>query len=488
MLTQADFENRLVATLDDAKIAELYQAGDPLVVQQTRAIAAYLALLAQEIDVATIEPFIKARDRSILADATNKGILPIATPCQHTLEVINNGQSAVSLSQGRIIEDSQGGRPWRLMASVTVAAGATGEVLVEQSEILEITYTVPLSEPFHRAPIPLSDGLLLAGLSVRDTQSPVANNYRHTPRWMNAAPLEYAVTVTTDSLRRVIVEFGDDARAGRTVQTNQDFVFSVVECYGAVDTPRLKDAALVDILTIEEQRVRVRFKQGGLVRAGADPLSISQLRLLASYPALYDENAVFLGNFDYLARQKFIARTDYLAVWNESIQERAYGAVTYADINHLHLAVVAKNPSEQATIEGEIKQLIGRSDSLYDNRVIAHAVALRPYQLTITGRLAAVHDLSAVAAQIKGLLTGKYGKGTIAASRWMPDGINLQEISTLLRGNISAFQDRISDFVVGSENLSINTPKPHEWLYLTNASITVVLTRTADTGGTLWTL
>lgn len=488
MLTQADFENRLIATLDDAKIAELYQAGDPLVVQQTRAIAAYLALLAQEIDVATIEPFIKARDRSILADATNKGILPIATPCQHTLEVINNGQSAVSLSQGRIIEDSQGGRPWRLMASVTVAAGATGEVLVEQSEILEITYTVPLSEPFHRAPIPLSDGLLLAGLSVRDTQSPVANNYRHTPRWMNAAPLEYAVTVTTDSLRRVIVEFGDDARAGRTAQTNQDFVFSVVECYGAVDTPRLKDAALVDILTAEEQRVRVRFKQGGLVRAGADPLSISQLRLLASYPALYDENAVFLGNFDYLARQKFIARTDYLAVWNEAIQERAYGAVTYADINHLHLAVVAKNPSEQATIEGEIKQLIGRSDSLYDNRVIAHAVALRPYQLTITGRLAAVHDLGAVAAQIKGLLTGKYGKGTIAASRWMPDGINLQEISTLLRGNISAFQDRISDFVVGSENLSINTPKPHEWLYLTNASITVVLTRTADTGGTLWTL
>lgn len=488
MLTQTDFENRLVATLDDAEIAERYQAGDPLVVQQTRAIAAYLALLSQDIDVATIEPFIKTRDRSIIADATNKGILPVATPCQYTLEVINNGQNTIALSQGRIIEDSQGGRPWRLMASVTVAAGATSEVLVEQSEIREVNYTVPLSEPFHRTPILLSDGLSLAGLSVRDTEAPTANTYRHAPRWMNAAPLEYAVTITTDSLRKVIVEFGDDDRAGRTVQTNQDFVFSVVECYGAVDTPRLKDAALASVLTSDEQRVRVRFKQGGLVRAGADPLSVAQLRLLASYPALYDQNAVFLGNFDYLARQKFMARTDYLAVWNETIQERAYGAVTYADINHLHLATVAKNPVEQAVIESDVQQLIGRADSLYDNRVIVHVVTERPYQLTITGRLAAVHDLDTVAAQIRGLLTGKYGKGTIAASRWMPDGINLQEISTLLRSNISAFQDRISDFVVGAEDLSINTPKPHEWLYLTDASITVVLTRTADTGGLLWTI
>ena len=486
MLKQADFVNRLVSTLDDAEIAERYQAGDPLVVQQIQGYAAYLALLAQEIDVATIEPFIKTRDRSILADATNKGILPVATPCQHTLEVINNAANSITLSQGRVIEDSQGGRPWRLMASVTVAAGQTGDVLVEQSELREVTYSVPLSEPFHRTPVLLSEGLFLAGLNVRDTES-TPNTYRHAPRWMNAAPLEYAVTITTDSLRRVIVEFGDDARAGRTVQTAQDFVFQVSECYGAVDTPRLKDAALMDVLTTDEQRVRVRFKQGGLVRAGADPLSVSQLRLLASYPALYDENAVFLGNFDYLARQKFMARTDYLAVWNEAIQERVYG-VNVSDINRLHLATIAKNPVEQSTIQTDIQQLISRADSLYDGRVKVRAVVERPYQLIVTGRLAAVHDMDTVAAQIRGLLTSKYGKGTIAASRWMPDGINSQEISTLLRTSISAFQDRISDFVVSSENLALNPVKPHEWLYLTDASISVVLTRTADTGGSLWTL
>lgn len=487
MLTLADFEARLVASLQDTEIIARYNAGDPLVVQQARANAAYLALLAQEIDVATIEPFIKARDRSILADATNKGILPTATPCQHRLEVINSGSVSISLSQGRVIEDSQGGRPWRLLASITVNPASTAEVLVEQSELREVSYAIPITESFHRVPVAITDGLSLASLTVRDDES-IPNVYRLAPRWMNAAPAEYAVTVGTDSLQRIIVEFGDDARVGRTAQLNQVFTFVLTECYGAVDTARLKDATLAELLSREERLVRVRFKSAGLVRAGADPLSIAQLRLLASYPALYDENAVFLGNFDFLARKNFMARSDYLAVWNEVVQERTYAVVSLDDINRLHLAVMAKNSDEQVLIETEISQLLGRADSLYEGRIKVHAVVARPYQLIITGRLAAVHDIDAVAAQIRGLLTSKYGRGTVAASRWMPDGMNSQEVATLLRSTISAFQDRISDFGVSGESLSDQPVKPHEWLYLTDTSITIALSRTADTGGTLWTL
>lgn len=487
MLTRADFESRLVATLDDPDIAIRYQAGDPIVVQQIRANAAYLTLLAQDIEVATIEPFIKTRDRSILADATNKGILPVATPCQHVLEVINKDADSVALSQGRFIEDGQG-RVWRLLASVTAPSGSTVEVVAEQSELRQVVYTVPITQTFARVPIDLRDDLLLAGITVQDDATPTPNVYRHAPRWMNVAPLDYAVTVTTDSLRRVLVEFGDDARAGRTVQSNQQFTFAITECYGAVDTARLKDAALVEVLTPQESKVSIRFKQNGLVRSGANPLTIGQLRLLASYPALYDENAVFLGNFDYLVRQKFMARTGYLSVWNEAIQERAYGSVSFSDINRLHLAVVANNPNEQTVIEGDIKQLIGRADSLYLDRVRVHSVVERPYQLTINGTLAAVHDIDSVAAQIRGLLLAKYGKGTIATSRWMPDGINRQEVSTLIRNNIAAFQDRISDFVVSGEGSSESIIQPHHWSYLTSDSIAVSLTRTADTGGSLWTL
>lgn len=484
MLTQANFNAALVATLNDPEILQRYNAQDPLVLQQLNALATFFSLMAQEIDIATLEPFSKTRDRSIVADASNKGILPIGTPCQHVLEVSNRAANAITLSQGRMIEDNSGGRPWRLLQSVTVAAGATAEVVVEQSEYREISYTVPLSEPFHRFKVELKDDLSLANISVRDQATPTPNAYPLKIRWMNTAALDYAVNVTTDSLRRLFIEFGDDARVGRTAQANQVFVIGLTETYGDVDVSRLKDASLLDVLTADEQRVSVRFKVGGLVRLGADPLSMAQLRLLASYPALYDENAVFLENFDYLVRQKFINRTHFIAVWNENVQERHYG-VNWQDINHLNLAVVAKNAAEQANIQQEIIQLIGRADSLYQDRVNVRAVVGKPCQVTITGRLAAVHDVDAVSAQIKNLLVDRYGQNTIVASRWLVNGFNTQEMAALIRNNIVAFQDRISDFSI---NVQGGINKPHEWVFITLNSITISIERTADSVGASWVL
>lgn len=475
MLTQADFEARLVANLGDYEIIERYNAQDPIVIRFLRSIGAYLALFGQELDIAEIEPFIKTRDRSIIADATNKGILPIGTPAQHTLEVINRSANSITLSQGRMIEDNSGGRPWRLLQSVTVNSGETGEVLVEQSEYREIEYTVQNTENFLRVEIELRDDLALAGLTVKDSTD---QNYSLKKRWMNVVPLDYAFNLTTDSLRRVFIEFGDDERAGRTAAANQIFTFGILETYGEVDSSRLKDASLIEVLTNDETKVSVRFKQGGSVKQGADPLNISQLRVLSSYPALYDENAVFLGNFDYSVRQKFMSRCHYIAVWNENEQDRYYGA-TYQDINHLHIAIVAKNALEQANIEQEIIQYIGLLDSLYKDRVRVHQVIEKPFELTLNGRLAAVHDLDGVKAQIKGLLVDRYGRTQLSASRWLVNGFNTQEISTQLRKTITAFQDNISDF---SLTVPISLNKPHEWVYIDGDSITLNLVRTAETG------
>lgn len=484
MYSQADFEARIVAALSDFEISQRYQAQDPLVVQQIRSIAAFLALLGQDIDIATIEPFIKTRDRSIIADATNKGILPIGTPCQHILEVNNRSGNGVTLSQGRNVEDHSNGRLWRLLQSVTVQPGETGEVVVEQSEYREIEYTVQSAEAFHKFKIDLSDDQYLAGVSVQDDITPIPNSYSLKPRWMNVAPGDYAFNITTDSLRRIFIEFGDTERAGRTVQTNQIFKIGIFETFGDVDAARLKDASLTESLTVDEQRISIRFKSGGLIRQGADPLTVAQLRVLASYPALYDENAVFLENFDYLVRQKFMARTHFISVWNENIQERHYG-VTWQDINHLHLAVVAKNVTEQTTLQNEIIQLIGRVDSLYRDRVRVRTVVEKPFQLTITGRLAAVHDLDSVKAQIKGLLIDRYGRTKLSASRWLVNGFNSQEMATLIRTEITAFQDKISDFSI---HVQTGTNQPHEWIFVTDASITINLERTADVVGAAWTL
>ena len=479
MLTQADFEARIVAVLDDYEILERYNAQDPIVLRFLRSIAAFLSLFSQEVDISEIEPFIKTRDRSIIADATNKGILPIGMPTQHVLEVLNRSANSITLSQGRMIEDNSGSRPWRLLQSVTVNAGETGEVVVEQSEYREVQYTVQSTENFHRVELQLRDDLSLAGITVRDNSNQA---YQLKKRWMNVEPLEYAFNLTTDSLRRIFIEFGDDERAGRTAQANQVFTFGILETYGDVDVSRLKDASLLDVLTTDETKVSVRFKQGGIVRQGADPLNISQLRVLATYPALYDENAVFLGNFDYSVRQKFMARCHYIAVWNENEQDRYYG-VTYQDINHLHIAVVAKNNAEQANLETEIIQYIGLLDSLYKDRVRVHAVVEKPFNITLSGRLAAVHDLDGVKAQIKGLLVDRYGRTKLSASRWLVNGFNTQGISTQLRTNIVAFQDNISDF---SLNVPVVLNKPHEWVYISEPSITLNIERTAETSGAAW--
>ena len=479
MLTQADFEARIVAVLDDYEILERYNAQDPIVLRFLRSIAAFLSLFSQEVDISEIEPFIKTRDRSIIADATNKGILPIGMPTQHVLEVLNRSANSITLSQGRMIEDNSGSRPWRLLQSVTVNAGEKGEVLVEQSEYREVQYTVQSTENFHRVELQLRDDLSLAGITVRDNSNQA---YQLKKRWMNVEPLEYAFNLTTDSLRRIFIEFGDDERAGRTAQANQVFTFGILETYGDVDVSRLKDASLLDVLTTDETKVSVRFKQGGIVRQGADPLNISQLRVLATYPALYDENAVFLGNFDYSVRQKFMARCHYIAVWNENEQDRYYG-VTYQDINHLHIAVVAKNNAEQANLETEIIQYIGLLDSLYKDRVRVHAVVEKPFNITLNGRLAAVHDLDGVKAQIKGLLVDRYGRTKLSASRWLVNGFNTQGISTQLRTNIVAFQDNISDF---SLNVPVVLNKPHEWVYISEPSITLNIERTAETSGAAW--
>ena len=201
MLTQADFEARIVAVLDDYEILERYNAQDPIVLRFLRSIAAFLSLFSQEVDISEIEPFIKTRDRSIIADATNKGILPIGMPTQHVLEVLNRSANSITLSQGRMIEDNSGSRPWRLLQSVTVNPGETGEVLVEQSEYREVQYTVQSTENFHRVELQLRDDLSLAGITVRDNSNQA---YQLKKRWMNVEPLEYAFNLTTDSLRRIL--------------------------------------------------------------------------------------------------------------------------------------------------------------------------------------------------------------------------------------------------------------------------------------------
>jgi hypothetical protein len=99
--------------------------------------------------------------------------------------------------------------------------------------------------------------------------------------------------------------------------------------------------------------------------------------------------------------------------------------------------------------------------------------------VTFKGSLAAVHAVDVVKAQIKELFLERYGQTQLSSSRWLVTGFNSQEISTQVRNKITAFQDNISDFSLMVPN-ELN--KPHEWVYMSANSITIILERSAEMG------
>lgn len=483
--------SNLLASIDSnindyPEIAERWRAGDPTVRAMLTSIVEAVVYLKRDNDVNAIEPFIKSKNRTIIADAINKDILPVATPCQHLLTVENGAIKTLVLSQGRLIEDGTG-RQWRLMAALSLLADETKTVLVEQSIINRVRMITPINEPFYTVSLSTTEDAYFCGVGV--TNSTTGEVYQHAPKFMNAGINEPVYTLQSDNLTDINIVFGASGRAGKTVQAGEVYEIAITQTYGEVDADSLNQAALTELLTSEESQLNLYFKRGDMVRAGSNPLTIEQMRLLASFPSMYDKNAVFMGNFTFLIMQHFMGRLNYMAVWNETIQDKYYG-VTLDDINHLNIAVVAKSiiPSERNQLLLDIEQLVARADSLLEGRVRVKEVVERPYQITITGRLAAVHDIQSVRMQIKELLLSDYGKGALATIHHNADGFNLREMAARIGARIPAFQDRISDFTVTGEDVTNSPVKPHEWAFLNDASITINLTRTADSGNAIWTM
>lgn len=460
-----------------------YISGDSTVTAPMSAIQHMLAEIGRDVEVSEIEPFIKSREATILADASNKGILPLGTPCQHYITLTNRGTQRLTILSGRVFEDAQG-RPWQFLQNAEVLPNESVDVLAEQSQVRKVKKTIIETLPFNQFKLDIEEDMSLVSLTTVDQDS---NIYSFVTRWMNTKAGDYAIILKTDTLREITLEFGDTARFGRTLEANTELEITVLETYGEVDASTLKEAMLQQANTADEAKLAIRFKSGGLVRMGANPLSIDQMRLLASYPT-HDDNAVFLGNFDFLVRKKFMNRTFYLNVWNEMIHEQHYGS-SVNHINHLFVSVVPKNRAEYALICDEISQLIAKVDSLYSyGNVVFIEPVERPFHITIKAILSPVHDVNVVQEQIKTLLISNYGKEQLASSYNMNNGFNLQEIISLINKQIPAFQDRQSDFKIDIEDLSQNSIKPSDWLFISEDSITFDIKRSTGLGGGMWTV
>jgi hypothetical protein len=478
LFLKPDFEAAIQAAASSRPAAaEAYQAGDPLFLASIEAEAAMLAMVSAQLDVAETEPFLKARDGTVLADAALKGILPLARPAKVTLSAKNTGTVSVTFAAARSIVDPRG-RRYSVDASATIAAGATATITATQSTTRVITHTVTGAAPFYEIQIPAStDGLFVVGVDVQDTTAA----FTYTPDFCNVAPGARVFHVETDEYRRLWVRFGassvlDGQIVGHQPADGDVITITVTECEGAVELEAGAKFAVEYIATAAEGDIGITLS--AVNSAGGDPPSMAVLRMLSRYPALYDGNAVFLGNFDFLLRRRIGSALQFLSIWNEQIEETVR---TPSLLNMNTLFVSYSIPTQTAPVsEAQIRGIIAGADDSYRVRFVTPVVVNVP--ITVVAEVAAVHDVGDVEAQIRTVLLSTYGLGSIAASQGLRS-FRFQEVNALLKAGVAALQDQLADFRVTIGTTP--TSKPEDFRYLTTASITVTVTRVQAATG-LW--
>lgn len=478
---KSDFLAALAAAVSTRPAAAAaYRAGDPRLMAQMEANAAMLAMLSQQLDVAEVEPFVKARMGTVLADAALKGVLPLARPARVQLTVSNPTAVPLTIAVGRAVLDGKG-RRYAVDGAATVPAAVglvpgTATITAQQLTTRQIEHTVAGTVPFYEVPIAESpDGAFLAGIDVEDT----VGAFTYSADYCNVAPGQRVFHVETDEYRRLRLRFGAADAGGAVIghqPANGDVLtITLRECSGLVELDAGAGFSLEYVGNANEAELSMVLAT--MLASGAKPADVDVLRMLARYPALHDSNAVFLSNFDFLLR-RHIAGITFLSVWNEQVEEAARGA-SVANVNKLFVSFVIPSQSGP-TSQAQIRSIIARADDSYKVAFVAPRLIAVP--VTVNASVSVVHDAGDVEAQIRTVLLTEYGEGSIAASRGRST-IRLQQLSQLLQDNVPALQDQISDvqIVIGATA----SPLPEDFRYFTTGSITVNVVRVSDATG-LW--
>ena len=488
MTTKAEFLAQAEIELGNAqyaKISALNMAKDPRILASIGAMAQMLELYSVQQDLAETEVFVKARDATILADATLKGILPLAKAAQVQVLVTNPSANNVTLAYGRRLLDDKG-RVWRVASTLVVAANSTGTVDLNQNELRTINHTIANSDPFYTITLPQNDeGLYLENIRIKDTIGSTDNLYRYAPEFMNVLDGERVYHLETDEARQITIRLGAQNNSelvyGFQTPINTVLTIELTETSGKLDISTGASFSLEYSNNADEDALKIVTT--GINALGSNPLSLSVLAQLSKYNALYDHGAVYLSDFDFLIRRYHGDSVNFLAVWNEQLQERVRG-YDVTNINKLFIAVQAKSSLEQANLEESIHTLVQRADSSYKRDIVA--AIPQAYPLTVSASVAAIHDSAQVTQQIKDTLLAIYGIGQIKVSQGLKNNFNRQEIYQTLKQAIPAFQDSISDFnvIVG---VLPDPVLPEHYFYLhPTINFTVAVTQLSDAGGGLW--
>lgn len=487
MLTRDDFQQAIRASLDRyPSVQALYTVGDPRILQHLDAMATMLALYSAQIETALTEPFAKVRDATVLADASMRGLIPRSTPARAQVRISNAGTTTVALDAGRELRDVMG-RAWRLETPAVIAPGTWVVAEIAQWQMVETTHTVSGSVPFYAIPIERAqDDAWISAIEVWDDDGA----YTWRERYVNTFPDDRVYHIEADERQQVYVRFGFAGVVGVQPRDGQVITLRLYYALGRIDDLRLgSTVALTLQQTPHEARLDLVLETVTLT--GESPHAIHLLRDIAKYPSIYNHNAVFLGEFEFLVRRRFPS-LQFLSVWNEAIEERARGP-SYGNINALFVACCADQGDEQVLSEPSADTPVGpepippealtltqtnimdtilTADNSY--RVQFMTPVKSEITIAITATVSAIYVTSEVRQQIIGAIIAEYGIQSLRAKRGR-NRPNRQRLYALLRAQVAALSVGSSDLTIAvSEPEQINK-RPEMWRYVSASSLTVVV-------------
>lgn len=486
MLTKTDFLNGVAADIDNyPAIAPLFRAGDPRILQQIGAQATMLAMLSAQIEAARAEPFDKVRDSTILADAAMRGIVPKASKPRIRVLVTNKNETSISLETGRVILDSAG-LSWRIETAAAVPANGTATIEAVQQTVEVIEHTVSGSRPFYAIEIPESDdGSYLAGIAVTDD----SGEYEYRQRYVNSWPDERIFHVEADDRKRVYVRFGYGGVVGTQPPDGFKVTMTITRTSGAV-SPAAGSPLSFEYLLLP-QDANVEFAMDALLLAGQAPIDLETLRDLARYPSIYDDNAVFLGEFDHLIRRNF-QTLQFLSAWGEATEEAARGP-SVENINALFVSCLSAAGGESVLTEVDpgtpvpptmiaeldltdtqkaIRSVILAADDSYHVRF--YTPVRSKIAMTIVAEVPTSYIASDVREKIIEAVLAEFGAAAASARRGRNRPL-YKRVYELLKDRIQALSSAKSELTVSIAELPSIATRPEMWRYVAADSLTVTV-------------
>lgn len=470
MISAAEFEaEALQVAAEYPGLAARIRVGDPRVLASIRSQATMLAMLSGQVEVARYEWAERSRGAVVLADAAMRGIMPFARSAVVTIAVTNRGASRYEMSPGRRVIDHTG-RLYVTTSAVGIDVGGTELVQCRQRAERVVTVTVQSSARFYRLEVPHSPDRLIAGFEVWRIRGATRDLFEFRPDYCNTAAGDLAYTAETDERRRMYVRFGASGSVGYQVAAGDVFELRIFDCDGRVTGLSTGSVfSFEHVMSIHDSGIS-EMTLSSVDDFGADVPAMRDLGVLAQYPTLYDDNAVHLGNFDFLLR-KAMSGVRFLSVWNEQIEESVRGP-SLANINCLFVAGLVQDMEQQA-FRTLVDAVVRRADDSYRVRHIP--VLMTPVRVSISATVQAIHDIHAVAAKIRAAVLAEMGDGAPGVSMGLRNAVKNSAFHKLLRESVRELSDNASDI-----NVAIDMPSrmaPEMFVFVSPESLSVSVER-----------